>query len=439
VTVYAEEVSFIQLSRNLRRRLLIFLYVRAIIKIAAVSRCLEGVPMSEVSTKPFDSRYAFGVFLDNLLEQDGLQTPRQTKALLFLYAVLYEGVIVSDSWLMTCRGLRAMLQQPDAEQLFACGGLVPLLRDTAKSYTDFFETAREKRLHALIDDPAFMSKLDAMTKNRVVSFNLGQISSAYTAMSKQVLSADVLLALGATAETVATVQRIGIGDTNSHVKDVICPAIADPVQSQLVMDAARAPYSLNIPVNLGSSIAGPNNYEGHKVLAAMRGPKRNLAGVDIISPKNVASQLVYSATITDAQVHWMLREETLAAMTAEDMAELRSHAERKPYLSALANYLTTPDRAHWEPLAVALENYLSKAANTLIHRWMQTNRFGEELRDGEVNVLADGSLRIEAPNKPVEMSGVAMVENANKLPEAATDLCIVGRTITVPELTPQKG
>lgn len=392
-----------------------------------------------MSAKPFDGTTAFGTFLDNLhrcSEED-------LWAMFVLYAILFRGIAGNDIWFFTNRRFRSIVRRRAGSLLVESGALIPLRRNTQPSYRAFLESAwsAQNRHAELTYEPDFADALDAMCGDRVVPFNFADVSSAYATMQDRLFVPDVLAKLGASPETIRVVMdlvkndRTNVPDfyTNTYVFRDVQPKVAKQVgeaQGQLIMDAARGIYGMGVPVSLGSGTAGKPDDEGHRVLQIIGDSKHTMETLDA-SPIGEIRDAVFTATFKDPLVHWFLKKSTRMQMTVEDLVEARSHSERETYLDLLKRYFENRCAERWESLKVALEIYLSKTARTLIERWIHEGRFGNDVQDGKVVVTADNNLRIETPEQPVLLTGLASTETAARtIVDAKPELMIVGRTIT---------
>ena len=64
-----------------------------------------------------NSALAYGLIFDNLLALSA----QETRRLINLYALLYQGLVVSDSWMLTNQGLQDVLSSPDGSLLISEG------------------------------------------------------------------------------------------------------------------------------------------------------------------------------------------------------------------------------------------------------------------------------------------------------------------------------
>ncbi len=378
---------------------------------------------------------AFGLIFDNLLGFD----ERTMRRLTALYALLYARLLISDSWTMTNRSFQAMLLQWDGVELLRGGIVVPVRRDTVGSFADFLVQVRAKQMHGLCAIDDFAAFLDRESRT-VFTFSMKNIGAAYTAMAERVLAEEVLTRFGVSEASAAAVARL-LGEakaagvdwrTNTWVKDLVCPQLP-PVDAELVMEIARAPYSLNLPTNvLHSGIAGPEGFRGDKILAALRGETRTVASVGVAQAAT-AIEAAFHARVGDALVNWLLSNAVLEEMTAEDLARARGTSHRSDYLAALTQFLAVPNQTTWDFLVKILAQYLRAAAEEVFGAWRRSGRIQVDPPDGQIVVEGATTIRIVRPDRPVELSGISSDEKPAETTLEVEPVQVVGKTLIVPQ------
>lgn len=389
---------------------------------------------------------AMGLIYDNLDSQGNhLQAEGKdfetTKGLTALYALLYDDIAISDSWLLTNAPFQRMLSTRDGIELITQGIITPLRRDTAQSYADFFAQCQAKKMHGLSATPEYVAALDAEpVRNRTRTFELKQVVANYTAMSQQVLSPSVLLSFGISEQANEIIQkRIQQAKdsdeqwhTNTFVKDVLCPLISEH-EAALLMELARAPYSLNLPSVLGIGVIGRDDFRGDQILAALSSNPKNVGSIDI---KKSVAEAAYNNSIDNPLIKWLLSDEILQDLTAEELVICRSPEERNTYLDKLQRFLALSSKEAWDELVTELTVYLRKAAEDLFRYRAQKNKHITEPTEGVIVVEGSTSIRLQRPGKPVDLTGVSLPSKAPNdlivtVQEAA--LSVIGKTVTLPD------
>jgi len=351
-------------------------------------------------------------------------SPLQLRRELNLYALLYESLLVSDSWLMTNAALQHILLGAGGEELLASGVLRPVRRDTEDSMASFFagQMARpaDQRMHGLCATDHFAAFVDQHSEDPDLTFSMDAVRSGYGEMSRRVLSPEVMTSFGvsdAGAELVDHMCReAGEGaNTNTFVKDVVCPELL-VVDAEYVMELARAPYSLNLPSVLGTGIIGPEGFRGDQIMAALRGEDVQSGG-----SVSIGDEGDFRAVITDPQVAWLFGD-VLETLTVEEILAARSAFGRRTYLHSLQNYLASPSKLVWTNLSILLESFLREAAQKIFERRVRQGFITEDPADEWVDIEAGDAVRIALPRDPVAMSALAPGEKVQ----------VVGRTYQVP-------
>lgn len=378
---------------------------------------------------------AFGLIFDNLL---GLDLPTM-RGLTNLYALLYERLIISDSWTLTNAAFQAMLKQRDGVELLRAGVVVPVRRDKFESFGEFLTSARtaEKPMHGLCATDDFAAFLDQEVPVPL-TFALKEVGAAYTAMAERVLAEDVLLRFGVSAVSAATVARLlqeakansVDWKTNTWVRDCVCPQLSEE-DALLVMEIARAPYALNIPANvLHSGIAGPDGFRGDQILAALKGGQRTLGAVGA-APAGAMIEAAFRARMGSALINWLLSSQVLQELTASDLGYARGTSTRQEYLTALTVFLAAPQQSAWDVLVRKLEAYLHTAALEVFNAWRRSDRLKTDPPDGEIVVEGATMIRILRPDRPVELSGVVEAVVPGTVLEVEP-VQVIGRTVSIP-------
>lgn len=372
-------------------------------------------------------RDAFGLVFDNLLQHDA----RQTRKDLMLYALLNGAVLCPDSWFMTNGALQSVLMAPDGVTLLR-DVLVPVRRDSVDSFKLLHEQVTAKKMFGLCATDEFVGFLDREAV-RIAPFALSEVGASYKRMSRACLAPETLIALGVSEASAITVDRLvqeagDRADTNTFVKDDVCPHLAE-ADRELTMQIARAPYGLNLPTLLGSGIAGPLDYRGHEILAALKQKERTTATLNVTGAGRSLGE-AFHASLGDAAVNWLFSDGVLEQMTAEDLVSARATSDRSIYLDRLADFLAKPEASNWSALVAAMTAYLQKAANEVMDRWLKSGRFGNEPGEGQITIEGANTLKIITPSKPVELSGVASATVERTL--SVSSMQVVGRTLSVP-------
>jgi hypothetical protein len=380
---------------------------------------------------------AMGLIYDNLLNYD----VEQTKRLTALYALIYDSIAISDSWLLTNPSVQAMLSTRDGVELVTQGIIKPLRRNSVGSYDEFHAQAASKKMHGLCATPGYIALLDSpAVAGHTDTFNFKQVAANYTSMSQEVLEPTVLAGFGISDEANAKIQaRIRLAktngemwNTNSFVKDVLCPLVEEK-EAVLLMELARAPYNLNLPSVLGLGVVGPDDFSGDKVLAALGGNTTKVGSVDI---KKSVAEAAFSNSISNPLITWLLSDGILQSLTSEELVICRSPEERRTYLEKLQIYLTSSSKEAWDQLILDLTKYLTKAAEDLFRYRAHKNNEIIEPAEGLITVEGSNSIRLHRPGKPVALTGVTFpTKSPEDLVLRVEDavLSVIGRTINIPE------
>lgn len=367
-----------------------------------------------------NSALAYGLIFDNLL---GLSA-QEIRRLVNLYALLYQGLVVSDSWMLTNQGLQEVLSTADGHLLIREGIITTARRTSTSSLTDFLAQATKKRMHGVVATPEFTQRIDAIGAQDL-SFDLAEVGPAYQAMAAQVLKPEFLISFGMSEEGIRMAEReYGNGrqagvdvNTNTFVKDTVCPLLSQN-DAELLMEAVRAPYSLNLPNVLGTGIVGPQGFRGDRILAALRGQTVPVGNVDL------GEVGTWSTTLRDPMVGWLLNEE-LSHLTVEELVIVRSTSRRDDYLRALNMFMQVPTDGNWRTLEARLDGYLRKAG----HDVFQSRQRKIDPLGSEVALTGNAGALLIIPNiggSPVRL---------NPLGGEGGAVRVVGRTYQRPDMS----
>lgn len=392
-----------------------------------------------------DGADAFALPLDNLLELKA----QQVRAYLALMALVYRSVVISDSWAFTNAGLiEVLLSSPDGQELLSQGLLRVALRDTRDTFgdvlTEFRAANNGKGMHGLIGDEAYAGFLDTHACGYRIAFPRARVGANYVKMMAQVLNEEFLTRVGVSPEAAAVAMGIidaakadkTYVDSNTFIKDVVQPHIQGDRDKQLVMDTARAPYSLNLPVLLGTGVQGPDDYTGDKVLRLMSGTQ--IAGSVGVTSASLTVGDAFTAIVGDATVRWLFSPSTLSALTAEDLVAARTthESDRLSYLTALEAFLGKPSSEVWLALVGCMQVYFEKAAHVVLDRWASSSRLVSEPIGTPVQVDASGANLKILLDKPLQLSGIdsgtSSAEPRSIELEVPDSVQLIGRTLTVP-------
>lgn len=375
----------------------------------------------------------FALIFDNLLGYE----PVELKRLLNLYALLYDRLLVSDSWIMTNGSLQTALQEHTGVELLRGGVVVPVRRDTVQSWRDFFEQCQKKNMHGLCATDPYVSFLDSVVP-QPQTFSMTTVAASYGFMTGRVLEPDILMSIGISEQSALLVQKIlkegkdAGKDTNNNtfLKEQIQPQLPTHEQ-ELFWLAARSPYQLNLPQVLGSGIVGPKGFQGDKILAALKAHTRGVGEVQILpvneAPLASAESGVMSSTITNPLICWLFSPAVLEKITPEELAAARSTSEREVYIRALDAEVQQHNPNHWAAYFSAFEKYFTDAATIVFQMWVATGKLGMDPMPGAVLVTSDGAIHIQPPEGHVLMTGVA-----EKLDVQVPDkMVLVGREVNV--------
>lgn len=391
---------------------------------------------------------AFALPLDNLLELKA----RQVRAYLALMALVYRSAIISDSWAFTNAGLIEMLlATPDGQEFLTQGLLRVALRDSRESFgevlTEFRAANNGAGMHGLIGDESYATFLDVHASRHRIAFPRTRVGANYVRMMGIVLSEDFLIKVGVSPEAAEIAMRIitaakadkSYVDSNTFIKDRVQPHIPGESDKQLVMDTARAPYSLNLPTLLGTGVQGPDDYTGDRVLQLM-GDTRATGTVTVTSSAPTVSD-AFSAVVGDATVRWLFSPDILASLTAEDIVAARTthESDRLAYITALETFLAKPSDVAWMSLVGHMQVYFGKAALAVLDRWAASGRLASDHIGTPVKVDATGASLKILLDKPLQVSGVGTDASPSEVP-GSIDIPVpeavklVGRTLTVPSV-----
>lgn len=379
-----------------------------------------------------NTRIGWGVVADNLLVRSERNpqgyTVEDLRAALNTYALLYPTVAVPDSWLATNSLLQTILSSGDGTELLQGGVVTVALRDSFDTVGDFFATRTPQNLHGFCATPQFAQIVDSCATS-VLRFPISEVGAAYQQMASEVLSEDVLRRLGVSEPSVEIVRReVALHpeatSNNTFVKDEVCPLLPEE-DAELVMNAVRAPYHINLPNLLGTGIVAHAGFSGDRVLAALRGQSVERGMIEVVS--GVTPNSPFVATFEDPLVLWLL--DVVGTMTAAELNAARGSSEFSQQFAALQHYLNQKDMVEaqvaWYQYERLLERYLRDAAEAV---WrMRQSVVGEG--DGVVIVQGGTSVRIHAPNQGVQLTG--LTEHTSSATNMDT-LQVVGRRIHMP-------
>ena len=377
----------------------------------------------------------FGQGFDNLHGH----SPEEVMRFIAWVSLLYEAAVISDSWLATNKGLYTLITERGGAELLRQGILIQARRDTASSFAEVHGQVLAKKMHGVIEDPGFPALVDAANAD-VIAFPMGKVGSAYKSMVDKIFTAEVLVALGISEKVADRVVacfdegRAAKTDvhTNTFVFNTVCPRIiaegSTEAEAQAVMDVARAPYSLNLPVMLGTGIAGIDTFDGGRVLAALRGhTETGMVGVS----RSGTVESAFSHVFRNPAIAWLFGNDVLSHLTVEDLVAARSTENRGVYLDLLGFYLATPTADRWAGLIVAMEKYLEGAGITVANRWLHDGRLKIEPREGTVLIEGGTALRVQF-DKPVMLTGSTTAATTADVSLETADVQIIGKTVAGP-------
>lgn len=379
----------------------------------------------------FFSGSGFGLIFDNLL---GFST-QELRRLINLYALLYDRMLVSDSWTLTNAALKENLESRSGVELLRSGIIVPVRRDTMDSFAAFLVNAREKKMHGLIATDKYAALLDREARSE--KFVMKVVADSYRQMSEAVLREETLVSLGISEESAALVRHLitearvrgEATDTNSFLKDSVEPRLAQNERPRF-WEIARAPYSLNLPAVLGSGIIGPKDFRGDQILAALYGGrKRSNIIVEAAGTSVSTGTLVYVET--DPLACWILSEEVLKSITPEELAAARDTENRLEYLVALDAEVSGHTVETWNAYIAAFQKYFRTAGETVFRMRVHSDALETEPgEDASVEVESDGAIHIKPPSEHVLIT--AMPEE-KKIITADHHIQVIGREVSIPE------
>lgn len=381
---------------------------------------------------------AMGLVYDNLLGHNVDRTKRDTA----LYGILYGELIVSDSWMMSNEALQKMISARDGLELIQHEIVRPVRRSIAATFAEVYNQIKAANMYGLCAKPDYLAMLDTpAVTDKTRTYEFPAVRENYIRLSEQVLRPDVLASFGISAASNDLIQK-GIQQakdagrkwhTNSFVKDYLCPLLSE-ADADLLMELSRAPYSLNLPSVLDIGIVGPDNFKGDRVLAALKANTKTVGSIDV---REQVAGAAFRQNIDNPLVRWLLDDETLTGMSAEELVICRSPAERQTYLEKLQIFLNLPNKEAWDALMTELNLYLSKAAEDLFRHRKRSNRLVLEEEEGGVVVEGANSIRLTRPGDTVVLTGVPgggggkandTVKNAQN-----TAVRIIGKTFSLPD------
>ena len=374
---------------------------------------------------------AFGTIFDNLLGLDA----RTLRVRTVLYALLYDGITVSDSWLLTNPGLHDLLSQPDGVELLRAGVIIPMLRSDMPKLDIRRQHHADKpgSLHGFVDNPALAALIDQ--NGQALYYEPKEVSGNYRRLSDRLMQHDALTANGLSEESVAKVinrfadaaAKGEATNTNTFVKDSVCPLL-EASQADKLMELARAPYSLALPTLYGQGIVAPAEFRGHEIMRALFGGGRQVGQLLL----NEGLDGEYKLVVNDRLVSWLLSPQTLVSITAGELTQLRDHFERQEAQLALAAYLAVPSEQNWQLLAISLEKFLKGAANQLFQSRLRQNQIdGDPSTSDQLEIKGQPHHVVVGAdqNAPMELADMPAQHKNDEEPESVR---IVGRSAMLP-------
>lgn len=373
---------------------------------------------------------AFGLIFDNLLNL----SVGELRHLVNLYALLYESLIISDSWCATNVPFQQMVTEGSGLELLRSRIIVPARRDVANTPVEsFVQLMGQPKMTGMTffqkdTTPAVAALLDR--ESTPLIFSISEVGAAYQALSTRVLERDFMLRFGmapASADLVGQIFQEARAantptNTNTFVKDAIWPRLP-LVDADLVMELARAPYSLNLPNYFQRGVVGPAGFRGDRIMALLQGIEyRSTAMLDVGVTADVTSAL-YTATADNPLVAWLL-ETVVSDMTPEELMAARSNSRRPTYMAALEMFLATPNQNNWDNLVATIIPYLEEAASAVFYLRDRKGQITADPSGSAIVLEGDSALRIVRGDEPVVLSALA---------GHSTTIQVVGRIVSLPQ------
>jgi len=375
---------------------------------------------------------AYGIIFDNLLK-----IPTATlRAMVNLYALLYEAVLTNDSFLMTNDRLQELLMTADGTELLRNGIIIPLRRDTVGSFAELRKLLEEKKMAHFCATPKFANFLDLHAQTR--PFPMSEVGSAFKAMSARILEPEVLHAFGISEKSIEIALRAiqaakdrGVTNMdNTFFYEQVCPLLPSP-ENDLLNELVRAPYGLNLPSLLKTGIVGPEGFRGDQVLAALRGKTKKTTTLGVTGADQVVKSL-YTSNISDPLINWLLSEEIISTMSSEELSAARSTSNRLEYLTKLTQFLADPNQLNWAVLSKSLLDYLHMAGKEVFRLRSRRDQITTEPAEGDVRIEGGNSLRLIS-DQPVELRGIDASAEPDLSGLEIRPLQVIGNTFNVPD------
>lgn len=370
---------------------------------------------------------AFGVLFDNLLGRTTAQIARDVR----LYGILYDRLVIPDSWLFTNGPLQEELSTDQGRELLRQGVLVAARRDNEDSFVGVHAALQARKMFGLCATDEYTLMLDHEASHHVVPYSLKDVGANYVAMARQVLRPPVLMALGVSEGAAAIVDRliedaITSGDdwkNNTFVKDQVCSKLTGAQDQQMVMDAVRAPYALNLPTLLHTGILCTADFQGDKILAAIQQGQAEVGSLSVESAATESS--LFSAHVDDPRIGWLLTV-GINSFTGAEVCLFRSSTLRDHYLVALQQFFIAQNVLTWGDLKRKLTDYLSDGLDLVTRQ--------RELHVQEVGarISVDSALHVHTEDQVIELKGLPQSSNAGGIEGMHAAVAIVGRTLRVP-------
>ena len=376
---------------------------------------------------------ASALIFDNLL---GL-TAEQLRVQTALYAIVYDSLTVSDSWLLTNKSLQDMLLLPDGVELLRAGIIKPMLNEEVslgQRHQQFLNNPA--LIHGFSENPALVKLIEEQVTDPLF-YNGAQVGANYQRLWSLLMNEAMMSKLGMTEqairivlETFAIGQAAGqITSTNTFVKDKVFPLVEVAVsgaQAELLMEIARAPYALNLPTLYNFGVVAPSSFRGHEILRKLNLQGRETGELAIGQQLSVGQ---FQVTIHNRLVSWLLSAPTLASLTPQELAAIRGSSKRPYFQQTLGHYLKTPSQSNWTLLSAGLESYLTDASQELFN----SRRRRDEIKGDPTT--AD-QVSVEGSTHQVKVdSGDGRPLSLSDLPSASSneqDIQIVGRSNVLP-------
>jgi hypothetical protein len=378
----------------------------------------------------------YGLIFDNLK----CYSIEKTRWLLNKFALLYEGLPVSDSWILTNGSLKAIIQGRAGGELLRNGIIIPARRDTAGSILELLqkEQAKETPMHGIVATPDYAALVDKETPESLI-FKLKDVGQAYKTLSTRMLEIDVLLTLKISEHSAILARKI-IDEgrdsgkdihTNTFIKDIVCAQLL-PQDQALFMEIFRAAYELNLPNYFSTGVVGPEGYRGDEMLSVIKSSQHDVGTVDV--QRNIEEVQGFVSETDNPFVCWLFSDGVLANLTVEELVIARSTSNRQEYLSALSRQLAEPNSENWERWVSCFLRYYEEAGKEVFDYQRKTNTVSSEPGlDFVINVKGGRNIVIQAMNeKPVMMSGVQETSAMTKTIEV-DPVKILSKTIAIPK------